>query len=76
MPKDDPQAELARVVRELRARHKLSQEELGRRAGLHPTNISLIESGNVNPSWGSVWRLAQALHVTLAELAAMTEEKH
>ena len=61
------------MIRELRARHRWSQEELGRRAGLHYTSVSQIESGKVNPSWGNVRKLAEALGVTLAELAAMTE---
>jgi transcriptional regulator with XRE-family HTH domain len=73
MPKADPQPELARVIRELRARHGYSQETLSLRAGLHRTSVSDIESGKVNPSWGNVRRLAGALNVSLAELATMTE---
>jgi transcriptional regulator with XRE-family HTH domain len=76
MPQEDPQPELGRVIRELRARHKYSQEELGHRAGIHHVSVSLIESGKVNPTWGNVRRLAEALGVTLAELAAMTEAEH
>jgi DNA-binding XRE family transcriptional regulator len=61
VPKDDPQPELARAIRELRARHKYSQEALSLRAGLHRTSISQIESGKVSPSWGNVRRIAEAL---------------
>lgn len=75
MPSDEPHFQLARVIRELRARHDYSQEELGRRAGLHRTNVTLIESGEVNPSWDTVCDLADALGVTIAELAAMTEAR-
>jgi transcriptional regulator with XRE-family HTH domain len=74
MPQDDDsQPELGRVIRELRARNQLSQEALGQRAGVHRTYVSLIESGDVNPSWGNVRKLAAALGVSMAELGAMTE---
>lgn len=76
MPRElDPQPELAGVIRELRAKRGLSQEELAHRANLHPTRVSHIESGRVSPSWGNVRRIAAALDVTLAELAALTEER-
>jgi transcriptional regulator with XRE-family HTH domain len=75
MPRaQDPQPELARVIRELRAERGLSQEDLAHRADLHPTRVSHIESGRVSPSWGNVRRIAAALGVSLAEVAAMTEE--
>jgi len=75
MPRaQDPQPELARVIRELRAKRGLSQEELAHGANLHPTRLSSIESGRVSPSWGNVRRIAKALDMTLAELATLTEE--
>lgn len=74
MPRaQDPQPELARAIRELRDVRKLSQEELAHRANLHPTRVSHIESGRVSPTWGNVRRIADALGVTLAELAARAE---
>lgn len=69
----DPQPELARAIRELRHKRGLSQEELGHRADLHPTRISHLESGKVSPSWGNVRRVAKALGVSVAELAALAE---
>lgn len=71
----DPQIGLARAIRRLRTEKvKLSQERLGHQAGLHPTWISHIESGRINPTWGNVRRIAAGLQVSLSELAALAEE--
>ncbi len=52
----------------------LSQEALGHRADIHPTWISHIESGRVNPTWGNVRRIAKGLEVPLPLLAAVAED--
>jgi transcriptional regulator with XRE-family HTH domain len=64
---------LGLAVRELRGRAGLSQEELARASGLHPTYISGIERGLRNPTWRSLGRLCDALGVKLSELAALAE---
>jgi transcriptional regulator with XRE-family HTH domain len=64
---------LGLAVRQLRDRRGLSQEELARRSGLHPTYISGIERGLRNPTWRSLARLCQALGVTISELAKLSE---
>ncbi len=75
MPRrDDPQIGLAQAIRKLRTDDHLSQETLGLRAEIHPTWISHIESGRVNPTWGNVRRIAAGLKVELAVLAALAEE--
>jgi transcriptional regulator with XRE-family HTH domain len=73
-PRTEPQPGLGRAIRRLRTERDLSQEELGLRAGIHPTWVSHLESGRNNPAWGSVRRLADALGVRLSELAAVAEE--
>ena len=73
-PRTEPQPGLGRAIRQLRTERGLSQEELGLRAEIHPTWISHLESGRNNPAWGSVRRIAAALDVKLAELAALAEE--
>ena len=52
----------------------MSQEDLGRKAEIHATWISHLESGRNNPAWGSVRRIAAALDVSLAELAKLSED--
>jgi transcriptional regulator with XRE-family HTH domain len=75
MPRtDDPQIGLAKAIRQLRREQQLSQEALGLIADLHPTWISHVESGRVNPTWGNVRRIARGLQVPLPVLAALAEE--
>jgi transcriptional regulator with XRE-family HTH domain len=75
MPRiDDPQIGLARAIRQLRREGQLSQEALGLLADIHPTWISHLESGRVNPTWGNVRRIAKGLRVPLPELAALAED--
>jgi len=75
MPRrDDPQIGLGKAIRALRTEGKLSQETLGHRAEIHPTWISHIESGRINPTWGNVRRIAKGLSVELGQLAALAEE--
>lgn len=69
----EPQLGLGAALREFRVSQRLSQEELADKAKLHPTWISHLESGRENPSWATVRRLAFALNITLAELAARSE---
>ena len=75
MPRrDDPQIGLGKAIRKLRQEGNLSQEALGNRADIHPTWISHIESGRINPTWGNVRRIAKGLKVPLEQLAALAEE--
>jgi len=75
MPRtDDPQIGLSKAIRQLRKEGRLSQEALGLRADIHPTWISHIESGRVNPTWGNVRRIAKGLQVPLSVLAALAED--
>lgn len=67
------QPALGKAIGQIREREGLSQEELGHRAGIHPTWISKIEGGHNNPAWGTVRRLANALDVKMLELVALTE---
>lgn len=75
MPREnDPQIGLGRAIRQLRQEVELTQEALGLESDMHPTWISHIESGRVNPTWGNVRRIARGLEVPLSKLAALAEE--
>jgi transcriptional regulator with XRE-family HTH domain len=75
MPRrDDPQIGLAKAIRKLRTDGDLSQEALGERAEIHPTWISHIESGRINPTWGNMRRIAHGLKVPLPRLAQLAED--
>jgi transcriptional regulator with XRE-family HTH domain len=76
-----PIERFAANLRTLRTEQSLSQEELARRSGLHPTAISKMERADRAPRFSTVVVLATALRVPAAELfrdiperAAATEE--
>jgi transcriptional regulator with XRE-family HTH domain len=72
MPPEDQ--ELSRIfgehLAELRSRCDLSQEELGFRAGLHRTEIGMVERGARLPKLGTLLKLAGSLEVSMDELTA------
>lgn len=59
----------ARLLEERRAR-KMSVRELGRLAGVTASLISQIENGKVNPSVGTLYRMAEALGIRVDEFFA------
>jgi transcriptional regulator with XRE-family HTH domain len=65
-------AELAgATVRELRTRAGLSALELSRRSGVARGTLAQLESGNGNPTVETLYALADALGVPLADLLAV-----
>jgi transcriptional regulator with XRE-family HTH domain len=65
--------ELGRAVRRLREERGLTQEELASRAGTTFGTVSRIESAKSAPAWWTVRKIADALGVSMAELAAAVE---
>ena len=63
-----PQEILAFNLKRLRTSVGLSQEELADRAGLHRTYISSIERSQRNVALENIFRIADALGTTPAEL--------
>ena len=64
---------LGAVVRELRARHGVSQEELGFRARLHRNYVGAIERGEINPTYRTLMTLANGLEVRLSSVIRLCE---
>lgn len=56
-------------LRQARDKRGLTQEELGFRAGLDRTEISLLERGKREPRLGTLIKLADALEVGPEDLA-------
>ncbi|WP_200941600.1 helix-turn-helix domain-containing protein [Cellulomonas sp. Leaf395] len=52
------------TLRHLRTEAGLSQENLGRAAGLERAYVGHLENGRRNLSLRTMWQLADALHVT------------
>jgi transcriptional regulator with XRE-family HTH domain len=51
-----------------RERLKLTQEQVGHRSGVHPTEVSRIEAGKRDPRVSTLERLAKALEVAPSDL--------
>lgn len=57
-----------------REERKLSQEELGFRAGLHRSTIQNLENRKHSPTLKNVAKLAAALEVTIEQLISPRKE--
>ncbi len=55
------------AVRERRLAAGLTQEELAELAGVDRKSISRMETGAYSPSLDRVWRVADALQITLSD---------
>lgn len=60
--------DLGRNLRRARKRLELTQEEVGQRSGVHPTEVSRIEAGKRDPRISTVERLAKALGIPPGDL--------
>ncbi|MFH1256828.1 MAG: helix-turn-helix transcriptional regulator [Candidatus Diapherotrites archaeon] len=55
-------------IKEFRARHNLTQEELAKKVGVRRETIVFIESGKYNPSLRLAHDVAKALKASIDEL--------
>ena len=61
-------------IRELRARDRLSQEELAQRVGVRRETIGNLENGRYNPSLKLAMDIAKVFHTTVEDIFVFTEE--
>jgi transcriptional regulator with XRE-family HTH domain len=73
-PSREPQRGLGNAVRILRERAGLSPEEVAERGGISTSWLRRIESGDHDPSWGSMRRVARGLGVSMEVLSEVAEE--
>lgn len=60
---------LAQNIKKLRKKHKLSQEELAKKAGITYSTLIKVESGaNDNPRIKTLMKIAKALEVSIDKL--------
>ena len=71
---EQPDFVLAELLKQLREDREITQEQLAFDAGMTASALSRIERGVNSPGWMTVRRLAEALDVSLAELATEVEE--
>jgi putative transcriptional regulator len=55
-------------IKELRARHNLTQEDLARQVGVRRETIVFLEKGKYNPSLKLAHDIAKILQTTIDEL--------
>jgi len=59
-------------IRELRARHDLTQDDLAQRVGVRRETILFLEKGKYNPSLKLAWDIAQVFGVPIEEVFIFT----
>jgi len=65
---------IAAVIRTLRVKRKLTQEELALEVGVSNSEISHLESGRRNPKLGTLERLAETFEVRCSHMLWLAEE--
>jgi transcriptional regulator with XRE-family HTH domain len=70
----EPQRALGLAIRRLRDERGLKAHEVAKKANVNLTHFSRMENGRINPSWGMVRRVAEALGLRVSELAARAEQ--
>jgi transcriptional regulator with XRE-family HTH domain len=63
------------VLKNLRAKQNLSQEELALRTDLHRTYISQLERGLKSPSLRTLEKLSKELDISLVGLMTLIEQE-
>lgn len=61
-------------IKELRARHNLTQEELAHQVGVRRETILFLEKGKYNPSLKLAYKIALALKAGIEEIFLFEEE--
>jgi len=62
-------------IKEFRARHNLTQEELAKKVGVRRETIVFLEKGKYNPSLHLAHDTAKALKTTIDELFIFEDKK-
>ena len=60
-------------IKELRARYDLTQDDLADMVGVTRQTMLHLEKGRYNPSLVLAWKIAKALHSTIAEVFTIEE---
>ncbi len=67
--------QLGKTVQRLRKTYNLSLSELSGQSGVAKSIISQIERNETNPTLATIWRLAQALDVSIDKVLQGTEDE-
>ncbi len=67
--------QLGRTVQRLRKAYNLSLSDLAEQSGVAKSIISQIERNETNPTLATVWRLSQALDMSIERFLAATDDE-
>ena len=65
-----------KIIRELRKKKDISQEELGFRSNLHRTYIGMIERGEKNITLENIDKIAKGLDVSMKKIFEKLNKIH
>jgi transcriptional regulator with XRE-family HTH domain len=69
-----PQSALGKAIRQLREKRGYTQTDLAAKAGVADPTLSMIERGHSNPTWATVRDIADALGVSMGQLAKLADK--
>src|SRR6201995_2242572 len=67
--------QLGKTIQRLRKAYNLSLSELAEQSGVAKSIISQIERNETNPTLATIWRLSQALDVSIERFLASSDEE-
>lgn len=62
------------VIGRLRVQQGQSQEELAKKAGIARSHLAMIENGKKSASVETLWKVAEALNISMSALFLTIEE--
>lgn len=72
-PSQRPQRALGKAIRQLREERGSTQEAVAHKAGVTAATYGLIERGESNPTWATLTDIANALDVSMLQIAEAEE---
>lgn len=72
-PSQRPQRALGKAIRQLRKERGVTQEAVAHKAGVTAATYGLIERGQSNPTWATLTDIANALDVSMLQIAEAEE---
>jgi transcriptional regulator with XRE-family HTH domain len=69
-----PHEALGEAIWRVRDELGLGQDDVAEKADLAISQLSRLEHGQINPSWGTIRRVAAALGLPMSELVARAEQ--
>lgn len=72
-PISEPQPGLGAAIRELREERRATEQDVADAAGITTAQLGTVETGDPDPPWPTVRRIADALGVSVTEIAERSE---